>query len=181
MRRRAAPGESRQGELFKASTTWFHVLQEMINGGACAALGPHAVTVYLVIKCHANFHSGIAFPSTAVIAEKAGVCRRKVIQSLRKLQDAGFLTIERRGRRNYYRLKERIEIVGSDGASTALATLDYRPALLQTFIDNLNGQIACGRLETVPGRVVIVKSVNVQINAGLGVQIMTSGNGGESV
>ena len=47
--------EPKQLDMFKAETTWFHVFVSMVENGDVAKLGPHAVTVYLVIKAYTNW------------------------------------------------------------------------------------------------------------------------------
>lgn len=181
MKRRRPSAEPRQGELFRASTTWFHVLHAMIQDGTCAALGPHAMVVYLVIKAHADFHTGMAFPSTAVIADKAGVCRRKVAHALRILQEAGFLTIERRGRRNHYRLREQVGISNAGGEPAAVAAWDYRPTAVKSALEQLKAMLTAGTLNAGPDCMVMIKKLNmtVQINAGPGVQIVAADGGSD--
>lgn len=62
----------RQGEFFRAETTWFHVFHSMIATGDIARIGPYAVTVYLVIKAHANFETGKSFPGIDTLTTKVG-------------------------------------------------------------------------------------------------------------
>ena len=78
-----------QQELFQAQTTWFHVLKSMIDNGDIAKLGPYATTVYLVIKAHTNFSTGLAFPSVDTIAEKSGVSEKQVKRCLITLEESG--------------------------------------------------------------------------------------------
>ena len=118
----------RQQELFEAETSWFHVFKAMIESGDIATIGPYAVTVYLVIKSYTNFSTGYAFPSVELIAEKAGISEVQTKRCLKILADHGFLTKEKKGRRNVYRLREKINIADKKtGRPTAVATWDYLP------------------------------------------------------
>jgi len=163
-----------QGELFQATTTWVHVLHAMIEDGDCAAMRPYAFTVYVVIKAHASFRDGTAFPSIDTIAAKTGISRRQVISSLRTLEDSGYLAVERRGRRNYYRLREKVAIRGPDGAPAALATWDYRPSAMKDALDQLKAMLMAGRFDPPTGGNVLIKqlNMNVQLNLGPSMQIV---------
>jgi hypothetical protein len=74
--------EPKQLDMFKAETTWFHVFVSMVENGDVAKLGPHAVTVYLVIKAYTNWKTGKAFPGLDTIVEKSGISRAQVTRSL---------------------------------------------------------------------------------------------------
>ena len=83
--------DKKQMDLFKAETTWFHVFVSMIENGDVAKMGPYAVTVYLVVKAYTNWKTGKAFPSIETIAEKSGISRRQVINSLATLAENGYI------------------------------------------------------------------------------------------
>ena len=89
-----------QGELFKAETTWFHVFRDMVENGDVAKMGPHAVTVYLVIKAHTNFSTGRAFPALETIVEKSGISESQVKRSIKALEELGYVSKEKKGRNN---------------------------------------------------------------------------------
>lgn len=97
-----------QGDLFHAQTTWFHVFHSMIQTGDISRMGPYAVTVYLVIKAHTNFQSGRAFPAIDTIMDESGISRSQVLRELQTLQRFGYITKTRVGRRNEYRLREKV-------------------------------------------------------------------------
>jgi DNA-binding transcriptional ArsR family regulator len=124
-----------QGDLFQAETTWFHVFRSMIESGDVAKMGPYAVTVYLVIKAHTNFKSGIAFPGIDLIIEKSGISKSQVIRALAKLEEHGYITREKTGRNNRYTLREKIDISDEKGRPVAVATWDYVP-------DGVRGSVA---------------------------------------
>ena len=116
-----------QSELFRAETTWFHVFTAMIKSGDMATLSGAAVKVYLVIKAHTNFSTGHAFPAIDTIGESAGLSKSQVLRCLTELEKAEYLTKKKRGRRNVYTLRERIEFTDDDGRPQAVATWDYLP------------------------------------------------------
>ena len=133
-----------QNELFRAETTWFHVFKTMIDSGDVAKMGPHAATVYLVIKSHTNFSTGRAFPSRETIAEKSGVSLAQVKRSLTTLASLGYLTITKKGRGNSYTLREKIEVQDATGVPTHAASWDYLPASVQAAVADLKNVLVSG-------------------------------------
>ena len=152
-----------QGELFEAQTTWFHIFNAMIESGDVAKLGPYAVTVYLVIKAHTNFSTGRAFPAIETIVEKSGVSKRQVIECLKSLEAFGYLTKEKVGRNNVYRLREKIEISDKEGRPAAVATWDYLPSTVKEAKAELRNFLMSG---AVDGKIVMIEhlNLNIQVN-----------------
>lgn len=153
-----------QGELFEAQVTWFHVFVAMIESGDVAKMGPHAVTVYMVIKAHTNFSTGRAFPGVDLIIEKSGVSRAQVMRSLATLEEFGYIKREKKGRHNVYTLREKVEIHDAAGRPAAVATWDYLPTAVTEATAQLKQFLLTGKLGD--GKVVYIESLNmnVQIN-----------------
>jgi len=120
-----------QQELFQAQTTWFHVFKAMIDSGDVASMGPYAVTVYLVIKSYTNFSTGRSFPSLETIVEKSGISDKQVRRSLIALEEHGYVLKERHGRKNVYKLREKVQMTDGEGRPTAVATWDYLPTTIK--------------------------------------------------
>ncbi|MDY7579291.1 helix-turn-helix domain-containing protein [Herbaspirillum sp. RTI4] len=133
-----------QRELFQADTTWFHVLRSMIETGDIARMGAYAVTVYLVIKSHANFKTGRSFPAIETVVRESGISRSQVIRELRTLEKFGYITKTRRGRHNEYKLREKVSIQDGDGRPTAVATWDYLPSTVQAAAADLKNVLVSG-------------------------------------
>lgn len=89
--------EAAQTELFNAETTWFHIFRTMIANGDTAKMGPHAFTVYAVIKAHTNFSTGRAFPSIELISEKSGISVAQIKRELKTLEEMDYVTKEKKG------------------------------------------------------------------------------------
>jgi DNA-binding transcriptional ArsR family regulator len=155
-----------QGELFKAETTWFHVFRDMVESGDVAKMGPHAVTVYLVIKSHTNFSTGRAFPALETIVEKSGVSIAQVKRELKTLEENGYISKEKKGRSNVYTLREKVNIMDGDGRPHAVATWDYLPSSVQHAVADLKNVLVAGDLQGA--KIVHIEHLNVQINNGDG-------------
>jgi DNA-binding transcriptional ArsR family regulator len=161
--------QAAQAELFSAETTWFHIFRTMIANGDVARMGPHAFTVYAVIKAHTNFSTGRAFPSIELIAEKSGISVAQIKRELKTLEEMGYVTKEKDGRKNIYQLREKIEIQDAHGRPSAVATWDYLPSSVQAAIADLKNVMVTGDLNGA--RIVNIKHLVVNVNTGSGTQI----------
>jgi len=150
-----------QPELFQAETTWFHVFKTMIDCGDVAKMGPHAVTVYLVVKSHTNFATGRAFPALETIAEKSGVSLAQVKRELKILEEFGYITKEKKGRSNSYTLREKIELRDEAGRPAAVATWDYLPSSVSAAVADLKNVMVTGNAEGA--RMVHIERLTVNV------------------
>lgn len=150
-----------QQELF-ALDTWFHVFRDMIESGELKRMGPHAFTVYCVIKAHAGRTHGRAWPSVDRIVELSGISRGKVMQELNALEEMGYVKREKEGRRAVYMLREKVRIMDSNAQETAaLAHFDYVPNLMRAVQKDLENVVLTGDLSSA--RVVHIERLHVQI------------------
>lgn len=152
--------EKKQMDLFKAETTWFHVFVSMIENGDVAKMGPYAVTVYLVIKAYTNWKTGKAFPSIDTIAEKSGISKRQVINSLALLIENGYIDKAKQGRKNTYTLREKITLKDQEGRPAAFATWDYLPSTVEAARAELKRFMLTGDYD---GKVLYVENLNLNI------------------
>lgn len=152
-------------ELFKAETTWFHVFVSMVENGDVAKMGPYAVTVYLVVKAYTNWKTGKAFPSIETIAEKSGISRRQVINSLAQLVESGYLDKTKVGRKNTYTLREKVTLKDQEGRPAACATWDYLPSTVEAARAQLKRFMLTGEHD---GKILFVENLNLnfQVNQG---------------
>ena len=154
---------STQPKLFQAQTTWFHVFVSMVENGDVAKMGPHAVTVYLVVKSYTNWKTGRAFPSIDLIVEKSGISRRQVINSLAVLVDHGYLDKAKVGRKNVFTLREKVTFKDEGGRPAAMATWDYLPSTVEAARAELKRFMLTGESD---GKIIFVENLNIQINHG---------------
>lgn len=154
---------STQPKLFQAQTNWFHVFASMIESGDVAKMGPHAVTVYLVVKSYTNWKTGRAFPSIDLIVEKSGISRRQVINSLAVLVDHGYLDKAKVGRKNVFTLREKVTFKDEGGRPAAMATWDYLPSTVEAARAELKRFMLTGESD---GKIIFVENLNIQINQG---------------
>jgi hypothetical protein len=144
------PDASQVPATKRAELNWFHVFKSMVDN-ELAKLGPDAFAVYCVIKSHCDLVTGVAFPSVATIAKKAGISKNRA-----------------KGH-NSYRLREKIPIKDGRGQHQAMASWDYQPVRLRDVLDELKAMLRNG-LSTGP----IIHIEQLQIIQGensLGLQI----------
>ncbi len=153
----------KQLELFQAETTWFHVFRAMVDNGDIAKIGPYATTVYLVIKSYTNYNSGLAFPSIDTIIEKTGISERQVKRAIQTLVDSEYLRKERKGRRNLYTLREKVDIADQDGRPAATATWDYLPSTVKEARAELKKFVMTGAQD---GKIINIETLNLNIQIG---------------
>lgn len=145
----------------RAQTQWFHVFRAMIDQGDVARIGPHAFTVYAVIKAHANYYSGMAHPGIERISEQSGVSLAQVKRALGVLETAGFITKTKTGRSNHYTLREKVQVTEA-GLPHTVATWDYVPSRAQHTVSELKKAVIAGDLAST--RILNIERLNIQIN-----------------
>lgn len=168
-----------QQEMFKAETQWFHLFKAMIESGDAAKMGPYAFTVYAVIKAHANFETGNAFPAIETIAAKSGISVPQVKRELKTLEACGYLTKKRQGRSNVYTLREKVEITDEQGRPTAMATWDYLPGGVKHAVADLKNVLLTG--DVGAARMVHIERLTVNVAQAGGVVLNIDGGIPEEV
>jgi DNA-binding transcriptional MocR family regulator len=144
----------------------------MIDSGDVARLGPHAFTIYAVIKAYTNFNNGRSFPSIQLISQKSGISERQVVREIKRLEGCGYISKSRQGRFNIYTLREKVSVTDANGTPQAVASWDYLPTTIQQTVADLKNMLVTGDLGT--SKVVNIQKlqVNIQINhAGGNIQL----------
>jgi DNA-binding transcriptional ArsR family regulator len=161
--------KEQQGDLFKAETTWFHLFHTMFSNGDVAKLGASAFTLYCAIKAHTSFKTGESFPSHKRLIELTGLSDSTVKRTLAELTEAGYVSVEKRGRKNFYKLREKVLIQDGHGRPAAVATWDYLPASVQAAVADLQNVLVAGNF--AGAKVVQIQHMTVNVNNGNGTQI----------
>jgi len=138
----------------------------MFSSRDAARMGPYAVTVYLVIKAHTNFNTGNSFPSIDVIVDETGISRSQVIRVLKVLETFGYLKRTRAGRKNEYRLREKVSIRDGSGRQAAVATWDYLPTTVQAATADLKNLMLSGNFSG--SRVVHIERLQINVTQAAG-------------
>ncbi|WP_455232233.1 helix-turn-helix domain-containing protein [Geopseudomonas aromaticivorans] len=147
----------------RAQTQWVHLFKSMIDQGDVARIGPHAFTVYAVIKAHTNLCSGMANPSIERIAKLSRVSPAQVKRELRVLEAAGYITKSKTGRSNHYILREKIQITEGD-LPHSMVTWDYVPSRAHHTVAELKKAVNAGNLSSTQILNVNIERLNIQVN-----------------
>lgn len=145
---------------FKLSGTEFtHVFRAMMDSGAIAAMSGSALKVYIIIKILSGFDDGKTTASSVQIGEKTGLSRAQVTRGIKELKKQGLLFSERFGRRNTYRIIEKIPAIHRSGIPEAMTEIHYSKRSIQKLVGSLRSQI----VEKMKG-MTINGDINIQIN-----------------
>lgn len=127
-------------DQLQSNTYWFHIFQAMVDH-ELAKLGPDAFAVYCVIKSHCNLKTGLSIPSIQTIAQKAGISERQVMRKIKTLEAEGYISKTRSRKYNEYSLTEKLAIKDGQGRPRALAQWKYRPAQIQSTVEELKSML----------------------------------------
>lgn len=150
--------------LLEAQTSWFHIFRAMIESGDAAKMGGTTFLIYSVVKAHTNWSTGRSFPSIETIMEKAGASKRTVLGSLKTLEEMGYITREKRGRKNAYTLREKVQIEDEQGRPTAVAMWDYLPSTVKAAQAELKNFVMTG--EATDFKIIHVETLNLNVQIG---------------
>ncbi len=70
----------------------FFQVSNTVIGVFGSKIGPYGIAVYSALAYHANQEGG-CFPSLSAIATETGMCRRKVISTMEKLEAFGLVEV----------------------------------------------------------------------------------------
>lgn len=176
------PSQKQEVVPVELNYNWVHFFKSMVFSGDVARLGPYAFTTLMLIKAHGDWRTGVAFPEVERIAELGGMGKTSVKKSLPILVNEGFLKKTKRGRKNYYQVRERIslyekrdyEVQGEEVEPFAKAEFDYNPSQVAGIVDELRNLTKTGRCKrgTINVHIdkVVVQNIQNQTNI-LNIQI----------
>lgn len=110
-----------------AGTQYYHMFQAMRISGDVAEMGPHAFTLYSMIKSYVSMDEPDAFPSIDTLIQDTGMSKSTIIRSIQKLVEMGYLSKQLVGRNTVYRVVERIQVLDDAGDVQAVASWEYVP------------------------------------------------------
>lgn len=114
----------------RISTTFGTYQADLFESGLVAQIGPNAFATWAAIKAHADFQTGIAWPSVRRLMALTGLASATVQKCLTTLETAHLLRSEVRKKRRYYVARERLDVsVGQRVLCTVV--VDYVPALMR--------------------------------------------------
>lgn len=122
-------------------TTYHTQQRDMFVSGLAAEIGANAFAVWHAIKSHADFQTGNAWPSIRRLMNLTSLSSDTVQAAIKRLEAAHLLRITKRGQRNNYVARERIDVrVGKRVVATVV--VDFVPASMRERLHQLKGAAA---------------------------------------
>lgn len=139
--------------------TSFQTMQrDLFNSGMAAHIGANAFVVWLAIKNHADYSTGVCWPGMRRLAELTGLAVGSVQKAVKILIEAKLLRVDPAKRKsNTYVARERMDIrLGNRVLCTVV--LDYVPKGLKQRLEEIERGLSCGgtpemwaQVEIIPG------------------------------
>lgn len=129
-----APAQIR-GEL---DPTYLTQQRDMFASGLMAQIGVNAYAVWCAIKYHSDFQTGESWPGIRHLCQLVGVADKTVQKAIKTLEAAHLLRVKRKGRRNIYIARERMDVRVGDRVICSIA-VDYIPAQMRQRLAALRG------------------------------------------
>jgi len=142
----------------RINTSFATYQADLFESGLVAQIGPNAFALWSAIKAHADYQTGLAYPSIRRLMELTGLASATVQKCLHTLEDAKLLRSEVKGRSRYYIARERLDIsLGSRVLCTVV--VDYVPSKLRAQVQAVKEALESGKddpevfasVEIIPG------------------------------
>lgn len=129
-----------------AIDTTYHTQQrDMFTSGLAAEIGPNAFAVWHAIKSHADYQTGVAWPGIRRLMMLTGLSTDPVQAAIKKLVANHLLRVSKRGQKNIYVTRERMDVRVGDVVICSIAT-DFVPSTMRERLAKLKRSTA-GDLE----------------------------------
>lgn len=125
--------------------TYMTQQRDMFSSGLAAQIGVYAYTTWCAIKYHSDFQTGQSWPGIRHLAELVGASKASIEKAILELEKRHLLRVTRKGRRNIYVARERMDVRVGDKVICSIA-VDYVPAQMRDRLAALRGATA-GELE----------------------------------
>lgn len=117
-------------------TTYHTQQRDMFSSGLAAEIGVHAFAVWHAIKAHADFQTGVAWPSIRRIVELTGCADKTVQSAIKTLVASHLLRVSKRGQKNVYVARERMDVRVGDRVICTVV-IDFVPSAMRDTLAKL--------------------------------------------
>jgi hypothetical protein len=108
--------------------------RDMFASGLAASIGVNAFAVWHAIKSHADFQTGECWPGIRRLMELTGLSTDPTQAAIKKLKAFHLLRVNKRGRRNHYVARERMDVrIGKRVICTVVSSEDGQTRVLKGF------------------------------------------------
>lgn len=145
----------------KIDSTFGTFQRDMFESGLVAELGANCFVLWIAIKTHADFNSGVAWPSIRRLAEITGLSVNTVQKAIKELEEASLLRIVKTGNQRAstrYVARERLDVrLGS--RLLCRIVIDYVPQTIRQQLSKISETLKTGernpeafsQVEIIPG------------------------------
>lgn len=127
----------------RINTTFGTYQADLFESGLVAQIGPNAFATWAAIKAHADYQTGVAWPSVRRLMQLTGLASATVQKCLSTLEASHLLRSEVRGKRRYYVARERLDVsIGARVLCTIV--VDYVPASIRDKLKRVKDALADG-------------------------------------
>lgn len=142
----------------RINTSFATYQSDLFESGLVAQIGTNAFGVWSAIKAHADYQTGLSWPSIRRLMELTGLASATVQKCLLTLEAAKLLRSETKGRNRYYLARERLDIsLGSRVLCTVV--VDYVPSKMRAQLAKVREALESGQdgdevfsaVEIIPG------------------------------
>lgn len=133
-----APVTNPKGVRGDLDATYITQQRDMFASGLAAQIGVYAYTVWCAIKYHSDFQTGKSWPGIRHLSELTGISDKTVQAAIKTLEGAHLLRVTRKGSRNIYVARERMDVRVGDRVICSIA-VDYVPSTMRQRLEALRG------------------------------------------
>jgi len=151
---------------------WIPILHQLVDSGDLAKMHPASAALYLAIKRHADFHTGLSTVSNKRLMWESGISKPTFYRARECLCEFGYISFSDCRHPPTYTIHEKVACASADRTPVALMTFPFIPMQLLKLLEALRSQpLTREKL----GTTITIGSVNIQINV---IQAVDSGVGG---
>lgn len=168
----------------KIDSTFGTFQRDMFESGLVAELGANCFVIWIAIKTHADFNTGIAWPSIRRLAAITGLADKTVQKAIKELEAASLLRIIKSGNQrasNRYLARERLDVRLGNRLLCRIV-IDYVPQAIKQQLHGIAETLKTGErnpqafadVEIIPGDGFVWDSVTGTLKGSISIKEMPS-------
>lgn len=130
----------------KINTSFATYQADLFESGLVAQIGPNSFAVWSAIKAHADYQTGVSWPSIRRLMALTGLASATVQKCLTILEGHRLLRSEVKNKKRFYLARERLDIhLGTRVICTIV--VDYVPASMRNKLARVKEALATGEAD----------------------------------
>ena len=168
----------------KIDSTFGTFQRDMFESGLVAELGANCFVIWIAIKTHADFNTGVAWPSIRRLAAITGLADKTVQKAIKELEAASLLRIIKSGNQrasNRYLARERLDVRLGNRLLCRIV-IDYVPQAIKQQLNGIAETLKTGErnpqafadVEIIPGDGFVWDAVTGTLKGSISIKEMPS-------